>query len=158
MTCKEMLQHAAASAYSGDEMSLLCAVYARKWVPPDNLIRDPDSDLTEQQAKAKSPAWYRSIWEILKHVADCKAMYAKQAFGEPPEPFPGVGDTLESLLAYLDTTHKYVERCLSEIDEGALAMPVATSCHGESAANLFWVLAQHDVAHGAQIEVIRESL
>ena len=156
--CKEMLQRVAASAYNGDEMSLLCAVYTRKLVPPGNLIRDPDNDLNEPQAKAESPAWYRSIWEVLKHVADCKAMYAKQAFGEPPAPFPDVGDTLESLLTYLEATHKYVERCLTEIDEGTLGMPVPTSYHGESAANLFWVLGQHDVAHGAQIQIIRENL
>jgi hypothetical protein len=35
---------------------------------------------------------------------------------------------------------------------------VPTDWHGESAAHLLWVLAQHDVAHGAQIGVLRDAI
>ena len=158
MTTKELLQHATAQAYNGDEMSLLCGVFPRKWVPPDNLIPDPDHNLTHDQACADSSVWYQPIWKILKHVADCKAMYATQAFGEPSKPFPTEGESLESLLEYLGATHQYLEHCVGEIEETDLAKPVPASSHGESAANLFWVLAQHDVSHGAQIQVIRDNL
>jgi len=158
MTTKELLKGITAQAYNADEMSLLCGVYARKWVPPDNLVADPENNLTEDQACAGSTAWHQSIWKILEHVADCKVMYAVQAFGEPSEPLPAKGGSLESLLAYLDAAQQYVEHCLERISEEALAKPVPTACHGESAAHLFWILAQHDVTHGAQIQVIRDNL
>ncbi len=90
-------------------------------------------------------------------MADCKAMYLTQAFGQPPEPFPPAGDTLGSLLAYLDAVQRYQAACLQGLSDEALDQPVPTSGHGESAAHLFWVLAQHDVYHGTQIGMVRES-
>lgn len=158
MTAKELLRRETESAYNGDEMSLLCGVYARKWVPPDNLVRDPDRDLTPEQARQQPAVWHCPILSILEHVADCKAMYMEQAFGPPPEPYPEPGGSLVTMLAYLESTHRRLLACLDALDDHALARPVPTACHGETAADLFWVLAQHDVCHGAQITVIRGTL
>jgi len=158
MTTRRFLLQITHSAYDGDEMSRLSDVFAREWVPPDDLIRDPEHDLTEEQAQRKPAHWHRSILEILLHVADCKVMYLTQAFGSPPEPFPAKADTLPSTLEYLAATQRYLLVCLERLDEEALAQPVPTTCHGESAAHLFWVLAQHDVYHGSQIGVLREAM
>ena len=158
MDTRELLRHQTELAYNGDEMSLLCGVHTWKWVPPDNLVRDPDRDLTPEQARQQPAVWHCPILSILEHVADCKAMYMEQAFGPPPDPHPEPGGCLVTVLAYLDATQRRVLDCLDGLDDQALARPVSTACHGETAANLFWVLAQHDVCHGAQITVIRGTL
>ncbi|HUT57795.1 MAG TPA: DinB family protein [Phycisphaerae bacterium] len=158
MTTKELLLHQTELACNGDEMSLLCGVYARKWTPPDNLIRDPDNDLSEGEAARRPDGWYQGIGEILKHVAECKVMYMTQAFGPPPQALAEPGESLTSLLACLEAAQAHLKTCLAKLDEAALARPVPTSSHGESAAHLFWVLAQHDVAHGSQIVMIRDML
>ena len=158
MTSKKLLKDVTNLSYNGNEMSLLGGVYTRKWVPPDNLIPDPQNNLTEDQDGAVSTIWEHSIWEILEHVAGCKSMYAVQAFGQPVEPFPEIGDSLQSLLTHLDSVHRYVVDCLDGMDDEALASPVPTTCHGDSAANLFLVMARHDVCHGAQIQMIRHNM
>lgn len=155
VTARELLRLMTAQAYNGDEMSLLCGVFARKWVPPDNLVPDPERNLTAGDAKKRAPGWDQSILDLLRHVAECKAMYMEQAFGAPSEPFGALGDGLRSLLEYLDATQKYLVSCLDKMPDEDLAKPVATQCHGESAANLFWVLAQHDIHHGSQIKLLR---
>ena len=158
MTAKELLLHITSLAYNGDEMSLLSDVHPWKFVPPDKMARDPERDLTDEVAHAKPDIWYRSIADILKHVAACKAGYLEQAFGPPPEPYPPSGDTLESLLAYVDAVQRRTVACIEQLADEALPKPVRTDFHGESAAHLFWVLAQHDVAHGSQIGVLRDAL
>lgn len=155
MTIKAALLHGTRCAYEGEEMSLLCEVYAHKWVPPDGLIRDPGRDLTDAVARIRPETWHRSILDILTHVAECKTMYMIQAFGPPPHPLSAPGDSLQSVLRALDEAHGYLVACLERIDEAELGKPVPTNCHGETAANLFWVLAQHDVSHGSQIGVLR---
>lgn len=156
MTTKEFLLHITRLAYNGDEMSLLCGVYARKWVPPDNLVPDPGRDLTDVVARRQTELSSWTILNVLRHVADVKAMYMIQAFGEPPRPFPPAGDDLESVLAYLDAAQDYLATCLENLDEADLDRPVPTTAHGETAAHLFWVMAQHDVNHGSQILSLRK--
>jgi hypothetical protein len=158
MTTKKLLLDITGKAYKSDEMCLLSGVFPWNWSPDKGCYRLPEQDLTEEQARSETDVWYQPVWSILKHVADCKAMYAVQAFGQPPTAFPEAADTLESLLAYLDATHSYLVSCLERIPDEDLGKPVPTEFHGESAANLFWVLAQHDVSHGAQIDVIRSNL
>jgi hypothetical protein len=158
MTAKELLLHVTRQAYRADEMSLLTGVFPWKYQPPGPPEPDPDRNLTDAAARRKPDGWHRSVLDILKHVAQCKASYMTQAFGPPPEPLPEVGETPASVLACLDTAQAYVLACLAGIDEADLDKPVPTDFHGESAANLFWVLAQHDVAHGSQIDVLRESI
>lgn len=158
MTAKQLLLHMTRLAYNADEMALLTSVYPWTWRPPGPAVRDPARDLTDEQARAKPDGWHRSILDILRHVAECKVAYMTQAFGEPPEPLGEAGQTLEDVLAWLDAAQRLVVARLEAIDEADLAKPVQTDHHGESAANLFWVLAQHDVAHGSQIELIRESM
>ena len=158
MTAKELLLHMTRLAYDADEMALLSGVFPWKFEPPGPAVQDPARDLTDEQAHAKPDCWHRPIIDILIHAAFCKVHYMTQAFGEPPEPLGEAGQTLESVLAYLDAAQRLVLARLEAIDEADLAKPVATDHHGESAANLFWVLAQHDVAHGSQIKLIRESM
>jgi uncharacterized damage-inducible protein DinB len=154
MTLKEHLIRATREAYCGDEMSLLCGIYTRQWIPPDDLIPDPDHYLAEEEAHLLPPGWYRSILDILHHVADSKAMYMNQAFGPPAQPLPPEGETLQDALTRLCAAQQYVENTLLSLDETALSRPVPTTCHGDSAAHLFRTLAQHDISHGAQIEVL----
>lgn len=150
-----MLGRMTAEAYNGDEMSLLCGVFARRWEPPDNLVPDPERNLTADGAKRKAAGWDSSILDLLRHVAECKAMYMEQAFGAPAEGFGAPGEELGSVLAYLNATHAYLVACLDKIPDEDLGRSVSTQCHGESAANLFRVLAQHDIHHGSQIKLIR---
>lgn len=156
MTIQEFLLHITTLAYNGDEMSLLCGVFPRRWVPPDNLVPDPERNLTDAVARRETELSSWTMLKVLQHVADCKAMYMTQAFGEPPQPFPAVGDDLESVLAYLDAAHDYLITCLANLDETDLGKPLPTTAHGESAAHLFWVMAQHDVNHGSQILSLRK--
>ena len=158
MTGKQLLLHITAKAYDADEMALLSDVFPWRFVPPDRLERDPSRDLTEAVARTKPERWHQPIWDILKHVGECKAMYLEQAFGPPPEPYPEIGESLESLLAYLESVQRRCIACIEALDEADLGEPVPTDWHGESAAHLFWVLAQHDVAHGAQIGVLRDAI
>ena len=143
MTCKELLLHETRRAHDWDEMCMLSAVRG----------------LTTEVARREPEAlWHQSIWQIIHHVAVCQLIYMKQAFGEPSEPIPEPGDTIESLLEYLDACYRYRLQCLERIDEKGLAEPVPTDWHGESAADLFWVMIQHDVNHAGQIVVLREAL
>jgi hypothetical protein len=156
MTTKELLLHITRAAYDGDEMSLLCGMFPRKWVPPDDLVPDPARNLTDDVARRETGLSSWTILSVLQHVADCKAMYMAQAFGEPPCALPPAGDNLQSILAYLDAAHNYLTTCLGSMDDANLDQPVPTSCHGETAANLFWVMAQHDVNQGSQLVSLRK--
>jgi uncharacterized damage-inducible protein DinB len=156
MTAKELLLHITRTAYDGDEMSLLCGVFPYKWDDAINdLVPDPERALTDQVARRETERSSWSILRVLEHVAECKAGYMVQAFGEPDETFPPQGDDLESVLAYLAATQAYLVTCLEGMDEVSLGQPVPTEWHGETAANLFWVMAQHDVDHGSQIVNLR---
>jgi uncharacterized damage-inducible protein DinB len=156
MTTKELLLHITRTAYRNDEMALLCAVFPHKWEPGQGLVPDTDRALTGDVARRETELSSWTILKVLKHVADCKAGYMAEAFGEPPEPFPPVGDDLPSMLAYLQATQDYLVVCLESVEEADLGRPVPTSWHGETAANLFWVMAQHDVDHGSQIVSLRK--
>jgi uncharacterized damage-inducible protein DinB len=158
MTAKQLLLHMARQSYNADEMALLTGVFPWKWQPPGPPVPDADRNLTDEAARTKPDCWHQSILDILVHVGVCKVGYMTQAFGEPAEALPEIGRTLESVLTYLDAAQALVVACLEAIDEGDLGKPVTTEYHGQSAANLFWVLAQHDVAHGSQIDVLRASL
>ena len=156
MTAKELLLHITRTAYSNDEMGLLCGVFPWTWAPSQGLVPDPERNLTDDVARRETSLSSWTILKVLHHVTECKAGYIVEAFGEPSEPFPPVGDDLQSTLAYLEATHKYLVACLENIDEVDLGKPVPTSWHGETAANLFWVMAQHDVDHGSQIVSLRK--
>jgi len=156
VTTKELLLNITRAAYDGDEMSLLCGVFPRKWAPPNGVVPDPERNLTNDVARQETHLSSWTILKILQHVGQCKATYMNQAFGEPPHPFPPVGDDLASALAHLEAAHRYLVACLENVDETDLDKPVPTSWHGETAANLFWVMAQHDVDHGSQLVCLRK--
>jgi uncharacterized damage-inducible protein DinB len=157
LTTKELLLHITRAAYDGDGMSLLCGVFPWKWDPSQSdVVPDPERKLTDEVARRETEFSSWTILKVLQHVAQCKAGYMVEAFGEPPEPFPPSGGDLQSELAYLEATHSYLVACLENIDEADLSKPVPTSWHGETAANLFWVMAQHDVDHGSQIVSLRK--
>lgn len=159
MTTRNLLLHITARAYNADEMALLSDMFPWRWEPSQKgLVRDPSRDLTEAAAKTQPEGWHQPIYGILKHVGECKAMYLDQAFGPPAEPYPVLGESLEELLAYLEAVQRRCIACIEQLDDAALGEPVPTDWHGETAANLFWVLAQHDVAHGAQIGVLRDAI
>lgn len=154
MTLKSHLMFMTREAYCGDDMSLLSGVYTRRWEPPGDLVPDPDGYLKEEEAHLLAPGWHRSILDILHHVADSKILYMSQAFGPPIDPLPEEGETLQDALTRLAAGQRMVESCLENLDEAELCRPVPTQCHGDSAAHLFRTLAQHDINHGAQIEVL----
>ncbi len=143
MSPKELLLHETKRAHDWDEMCMLGAVRGLT---------------TEVAGRQPEGLWHQSIWQVIHHVAICQLMYMKQAFGEPVEPIPEPGETIESLLEYLDACYRYRLACLERIDEEDLARPVATDWHGETAANLFCVMVQHDVNHAGQIMVLREAM
>ena len=156
MTTKELLLHITRTAYRNDEMALLCAVFPHKWEPGQGPVPDTDRALTDDVARRETELSSWTVVRVLKHVADCKAGYMVEAFGEPPEPFPPTGDDLSSTLAHLQATQDYLVACLEGLEDADLGRPVPTSWHGETAANLFWVMAQHDVDHGSQITSLRK--
>jgi hypothetical protein len=158
MTAKDLLRHETDRAFDCDEMSLLSAVRPYDFGPHTDWkpVRNPAADLSTEAARLSRAGWHRTIWQIIEHVADCKVMYMTQAFGAPPEDPPAPGETLDSLLAYLQACHEYLVTCLESSTAETLASPVPV-CHGETLANRFWVLAQHDVVHGSQIEVLRQT-
>jgi uncharacterized damage-inducible protein DinB len=157
MTTKELLLHITRTAYRNDEMALLCGVFPWKWDTTTNdLVPDPERELTDEVARRQKKISSWTILTVLQHVAECKAGYMAEAFGEPPEPLPPAGDDLPSVLAYLESTQQHLVSCLEGMAEEDLDKPVPTSWHGETAANLFWVMAQHDVNHGSQILSLRK--
>lgn len=158
MTKKDLLLHLTNISFDGTNNSLLIGIRPTMWVPPDRTMPDLENYLTEEQAKKRPDCWHRSVFEILHHVADYKAKFIIQAFGPPEKPLPQVGRTLESAVAYLEAAHEYVVECLERIPEEDLDKPVRTECHGETAAILFSVLAQHDAKHGGEIQVLRNYL
>jgi uncharacterized damage-inducible protein DinB len=156
MTTKELLLHITRTAYRSDEMALLCGVFPWKWEPGQGLVPDTERRLTDDVARRETELSSWTMLKVLQHVAECKAGYMVEAFGEPPEALPPVGDDLDSVLAYLEATQKLLVTCLENMDDADLGKPVPTSWHGETAANLFWVMAQHDVDHGSQIVSLRK--
>ena len=157
MTTKELLLHITRTAYRNDEMALLCGVFPWKWDTEKNdLVPDRDRELTDDVAQRETDASSWTILRVLQHVAECKAGYMVEAFGEPTEPLPPVGEDLPSVLSYLKATQDLLVSCLQGLVEEDLSKPVPTSWHGETAANLFWVMAQHDVNHGSQILSLRK--
>lgn len=156
MTTKELLLHITRAAYGGDEMSLLSGVFPWTWSPSQGLIPDPERNLTDDIARREIDLSSWTILKVLQHVAECKAGYMTQAFGEPPQPLPPAGDDLRSVLTCLEAAQRYLMDCLEGMDDADLDRPVPTPWHGETAANLFWVMAQHDVDHGSQIISLRK--
>ena len=139
MNAKELLEKQTREAFSGDEMSLKAALRG----------------LSQAEAAWKPNRETPSIEGIVRHVAACKVMYCKQAFGDCPlEDDVPAGD-LGRTLDWLDRAHQHLSECLRAISPENLLSPVPTRFHGESAAHLFWVLLMHDVCHGGQILVIR---
>lgn len=157
MTTKELLLHITRTSYRNDEMALLCGVFPWKWDTAKNdLVPDRDRELTDDVAQRETDASSWTILRVLQHVAECKAGYMVEAFGEPLEPLPSMGGDLPSVLEYLEATQRLLVSCLEGMAEEDLGKPVSTSWHGETAANLFWVMAQHDVNHGSQIVSLRK--
>lgn len=91
---------------------------------------------------------------ILAHAAWPKVAYISQAFGAPPKPIPKSDGTLRSALKRLDAAQAYLVNCLEGLPNDKLCEPVPTT-YGESAANLFLALLQHDIYHGGQISLLR---
>lgn len=143
MTLKELLLHETRRAYDWDEMCMLAS--CRRLT-------------TEVAKRLPEGIWHCPIRDIIDHVARCDYMYMQQAFGEHQDPIPEPGDTIESMMEYLAATHAYRVACIEAIPEEDLVKPVPTPWHGESAANLFWTMIQHDVSHAGQIMVIKEAL
>jgi len=157
MTAKQLLLHETIQAYDFEEMSLLTSVKGWK---RDNAtsseVRAPERNLPDELANREPLHWHRGIIAILEHVAYCKIMYLTQAFGTPPAPLPDSDGTLASVLARLDAARAGLIDCLQKLPDEKLSDPVLTQFHGVSAANVFWVLAQHDVCHGSQIDMLRD--
>ena len=53
--------------------------------------------------------------------------------------------------------HLRLLACLEGCTEEDLAHPIPTRFHGQSAAHFFWIMAMHDISHGAQIRTIRRA-
>ncbi len=139
---KDVLLTQVADAFDGNpEMSLLCSV--------QNL---PEG---EAEWKLNDTTW--SIEEILFHVASCKIHYCKQGFGlwqgTIPKPF---GD-VKQMIDLNRKAQEHLIDCLTKTSEAMLKQPIPTTCHGETAAHFFWIMAMHDVSHGAQIRTIRRA-
>ena len=140
MNAKELLQKQTREAFAGnDEMSLKVAL----------------KGLEQAEAGWRPNSETSSIEGIVRHVAACKVMYCKQAFGDCPlEDDLPLGD-LGKTLDWLDRAHQHLTERLEAIGLAELDSPVPTQFHGESAAHLFWILLVHDLCHGGQIQMIR---
>lgn len=140
MNAKELLCKQTHEAFAGnDEMSLKVALRR----------------LSQAEAAWQPNRETASIEQIVHHVAACKVMYCKQAFGdcslEDDVPVGDLGKTLD----WLDRAQQHLTECLEAIAVEDLASPVPTRFHGESAAHLFWILLMHDLCHGGQIQIVR---
>lgn len=167
MTAKQLLTQITNQAYdagsitdqlgeSGFDMSLLTGVRTWAWDSRANkAVRSPEMDMTDDVAQRIAGFGGGDIVAILGHVAWVKETYIGQAFGSPPEAFLADTGTLESMLMRLDVAQSYLTACLRQMPDEKLPDAVAARYYGGSAANLFLVLAQHDVYHGGQICLIR---
>lgn len=162
-TVKQLLLKQTADAYDGRaDMSLTASL--RGITPAEASWRPGEGTPTAEQ--------------IVRHVAWAKSRYCHEGFGRPmaledgyvdangdapglPWEFPcgagwgsrvaaGIGPAVE----LLELSHRVLVGCLESLSENALDQPVPTR-HGTSAANLFWVMAMHDLYHAGQIRTRR---
>lgn len=141
MTVKDLILKQTHNAFSGDdEMSLKASVYG----------------LTQEEAswRLNDKTW--TIEEIIYHVAYWKIEYCRQGFGKwkgEVGKIIGIDKTIE----LLDTANEHLMKCLNELSEQDMAIPIKTKFHGESAAHFFSIMIMHDISHGAQIRTIRRA-
>ena len=70
-----------------------------------------------------------------------------------PTPF---GD-IRRMIELSRNAHLRLLACLEGCTEEDLAHHIPTRFHGQSAAHFFWIMAMHDISHGAQIRTIRRA-
>jgi uncharacterized damage-inducible protein DinB len=141
VNAKQLLLKQLADCYSGDdEMSLQASL----------------GDLSAEEASWRLNDTTWTIAEILYHLYSCEIEYCKQGFGQSI-PYDRPLDDVAALLDLLDRSHALMVRCLNECAEDALAQPIPTRWHGESAAHFFWIMVMHRVSHAAQIRMLRRS-
>lgn len=136
-------------------MSIMSSLRGYRWEPPDCMIREENSDVSEEIVDEETGGWYPKIIDILMHVVECDEMYMEQAFKYIKSTD---GSDFHNLKKRLQEVHLFMLNKIAELSEEDLRKPVKTDCHGESIINLFTVLARHHVNHGAQIKVLRRYL
>jgi uncharacterized damage-inducible protein DinB len=139
---KDVLVTQAVDAFAKNpEMSLLCSV----------------QELSQKEAEWKLNETTWSIEEILFHVASCKFDYCKQGFGLWKEACPKPFGNVNEMIKLNQKAHDHLMECLRQLPEARLQEAIPTAHHGESAAHFFWIMAMHDISHGAQIRTIRRA-
>lgn len=111
-----------------------------------------------EQPDPEPPPFTTIAWR-LTHVATCKVMYHEYAFGARTMTW----DTLEvphnvaAAVEMLEEGQRLLEADLRSLGESDLDAARLTNW-GElwPAWRIFWTMAQHDLAHGAEIGVLRD--
>lgn len=152
---KSTLLNLLQKCFDDSEMSIMSSLRGYKWEPPDSLIRETKNDVIETTVNAEIGGWYPKIIDILKHVVECDEMYMEQAFNYTKS---NSANDFSSLKNRLKEVHSFWLHMIDELSKEDLRNPAKTNFHGESAVNLFTVLARHHVNHGAQIKVLRKYL
>jgi hypothetical protein len=105
------------------------------------------------------PPPFTTIAWRLTHVATCKLMYHEHAFGARTMTWDAleVPHTVADAIAMLERGQRLLEADLRSLVEGDLDAPRPTNW-GElwPTWNIFWTMAAHDLAHGAEIGVVRD--
>jgi len=143
MNTKELLLHHTRLAFDGDdEMSLKAALWK---LPPELATRPLLPGVREAP----------TIEQIVYHLAYWKIEYCRQGFGRWTREIPKSTGNIADTVALLDSAQAHLVKCLESCTEDALAKPIPTRCHGQSAAHFFTIMAIHDVSHAAQIRTRR---
>jgi uncharacterized damage-inducible protein DinB len=123
-------------------------------------IRRSDSGVWEidYADPAPDPAPFTTIgWRVV-HVAACKIMYYEYAFGAGQLAWDEltIPHTATDAIRWLEQAHANLARILATLNDSDLEQSRLTNWGEEWPTwRIFWVLAYHDVQHGAEIASLR---
>jgi hypothetical protein len=140
VNAKELLVKETREAFEANsEMSLMSAL----------------KNITQAEASWIPGPRMRSAEQIVRHLAWCKSWYCQQGFARPMLTVDEKTQNIEEAITLLASAQQILTECLRGCSAEALAQPIPTQFHGESAAHFFWIMLMHDLWHGGQIKTRR---
>jgi uncharacterized damage-inducible protein DinB len=118
---------------------------------PEMSLKTSIQVVTAQVAAKRLVPQSWTIEEIVYHIASVKIEYCKQGFGKWTADYEKPVGDFRAMVALLDRAQNHLVCCLQICSDQPLMEPIATQCHGESAAHFFSIMMIHDVSHAGQI-------